>query len=158
MSASDKASGKSQSITITSDRGRLDEKEIERMLKEAEEFAESDRIAREAVEARNQLEAYLYSVRTSVSDTLKDKISAEDKEKVLTKVTDTLSWMEANKNETKEVYDEQRKEVEAIATPVITKAYQASSGGPSSPSNDSSPDADGGDGSSGSGPKVEEVD
>lgn len=156
MSASDKASGKSQTITITSDRGRLDEKEIERMLKEAEEFAESDRIAREAVEARNQLEAYLYSVRTSVSDTLKDKVSAEDKEKVLTKVTDTLAWLESNKTETKEVYDEKRKEVEEIATPVITKAYQSS--GDSSSSPDAGNDGGDGSGASGSGPKVEEVD
>ncbi len=43
MSAEDKASGKSQKITITSEKGRLSEAEIERMVKEAEEFAEQDK-------------------------------------------------------------------------------------------------------------------
>merc|ERR1719223_1817611 len=65
VSAEDKASGKTQKITITSDKGRLSEEEIERMVREAEENADADKEARDQVDAKNQLEAYLYSLRSS---------------------------------------------------------------------------------------------
>ena len=74
VSAQDKASGKSQKITITSDKGRLSDDEIARMVKEAEENAEEDAKAQKRIEAKNQLESYLYSLRNTVDDTLKDKI------------------------------------------------------------------------------------
>ena len=47
VSAHDKGSGKSESITITNDKGRLSEEDIERMVKEAEQFAEEDKIFKE---------------------------------------------------------------------------------------------------------------
>jgi endoplasmic reticulum chaperone BiP len=49
VAAQDKLSGKSQSITITSDRGRLTQDDIDRMVKEAEDNAEADRIAKEKI-------------------------------------------------------------------------------------------------------------
>ena len=63
VGASDKASGKSTSVKITSDKGRLSDDEIERMVAEAEQFAAEDAAAREAVEARNALEGYLYQLK-----------------------------------------------------------------------------------------------
>ena len=140
-------SGKSQKITITSDKGRLGQEEIDRMVREAEENAEVDKAARERVEAKNQLESYLYSLRAS-ADTLKDKISDEDKATLTTTVDQALSWLEEHTTEEKEVYDSKKKEVETIANPIITKAYGAApppEGGPSNP-------PDGGDG-----PTVEEI-
>ncbi len=126
------------------------------MIKEAEENAESDRIAKEKVEARNQLESYLYGLRSTVEDTLKDKISDGDKAKIMQTVTDALSWLETSVSASKEEYDEKRKEVEAIANPIIMQTYKAASSsagtGPAGPSeHDSSDD-------SSSGPTVEEVD
>jgi heat shock protein 5 len=50
VSAQDKGTGKSESITITNDKGRLSEEEIQRMVQEAEEFAEEDRILKEKIE------------------------------------------------------------------------------------------------------------
>merc|ERR1711871_1456788 len=123
VSASDKASGKTQKITITSDKGRLSEEEIARMLAEAEENAEADKEMKQKVEAKNQLEAYLYSLRSSDEDTLKDKLEESDKDTILTTVKESLAWMEENANETKDAYDEKRKEVEGIANPIISKAY-----------------------------------
>uniref|UniRef100_A0A7N0V147 Uncharacterized protein n=1 Tax=Kalanchoe fedtschenkoi TaxID=63787 RepID=A0A7N0V147_KALFE len=55
VTAEDKAAKKSQSITITNEKGRLTEEEIERMVKEAEEFAEEDRMVKEKIDARNRL-------------------------------------------------------------------------------------------------------
>ena len=168
MSAHDKASGKSQKITITSDKGRLSEDEIARMIKEAEENAESDKIVREGIEARNQLESYLYSLRTTIDDTLKDKIDAADKDLISKAITDGNTWLENNTSGTKEIYLEKRKEIEAVAVPIMTKAYGgsgpgggAAEGGGASPDQDqqsgSSP-SDGGGSEDPSGPTVEEVD
>lgn len=163
VSASDKASGKTQKITITSDKGRLGEEEIARMIREAEEFAEADKLLKQKVEAKNQLESYLYSLRTSAEVTLKDKLTETEKETLLTAVKDALAWLEEHPSEEKEAYESKRKEVEAIATPIISRVYSESGGSPpaSSDSTDTSssssgvpPSASGDE----AGPTVEEVD
>lgn len=153
VSAEDKASGKVQKITITSDKGRLSDEEIARMIQEAEENAEADKIVRSRVEAKNQLESYLYSLRHTVDETLKDKIAAEDKEALSTKVTEALSWLEENPSEDKVSYDEKRKEIEAVANPIIAKAYGGTGNDPSG----SSADIPAGSGGDDAGPTVEEV-
>merc|ERR1719174_3474469 len=62
VSAKDSGTGKEEQITITAEKGRLSEDEIERMVREAEEFAKGDKQLRENVEARNQFEAYAYQL------------------------------------------------------------------------------------------------
>lgn len=59
MSAGDKGTGKSESITITNDKGRLSQEEIDRMIAEAQEFAEEDKATSERITARNGLENYV---------------------------------------------------------------------------------------------------
>jgi heat shock protein 5 len=54
VGAEDKGTGKAEKITITNDKGRLSQEEIERMVEEAEEFAEEDRKIKERVDARNR--------------------------------------------------------------------------------------------------------
>ncbi len=146
-------SGKSQKITITSDKGRLGQDEINRMLEEAEKNAEADKALREAVEARNQLEGYLYGLRSTVQTSLKGKIAKEQEEAVSTLVSEGLSWLEAHPSVDKEAYEEKRKEVEAVASPIITAAYNAAAG---TPGGDNS--AAGESGAEPKGPTVEEVD
>ena len=82
VSAGDKGTGKSESITITNDKGRLSAEEIERMVEEAEKYAEEDKATRERIEARNGLENYAYSLKNQVNDEegLGGKIDEEDKE------------------------------------------------------------------------------
>jgi len=135
VSAVDKGTGKSESITITNDKGRLSEDEIERMVKEAEEFAEEDKLVRERVEAKNVLENYLYHVKGQVTDEkeLGKKISEEDKKAVLDAVKEKLEWLEKNATTaTKEDMEEQKAEVEAIVNPITSKLYDAGEGGKSS--------------------------
>lgn len=124
------------------------------MVKEAEENADADRAAKERVEAKNQLESYLYSLRSSVQDTLKDKISDEDKQKITDAVSEALAWVEANSGASKDELENKRKEIEAIANPIITQAYKSSS--PQSPASDSN--SEGSEESDGQGPNVEEMD
>lgn len=66
VKAEDKATKKLWSITITKDKGRLSQEEIERMVKEAEEFAEEDKKVKERIDARNKLETYIYNMKSSI--------------------------------------------------------------------------------------------
>ena len=67
VSAGDKGTGKSESITITNDKGRLSQEEIDRMIAEAQEFAEEDKATSERIQARNGLENYVFSLKVGAS-------------------------------------------------------------------------------------------
>merc|ERR1711918_262159 len=97
--------------------------EIERMVKEAEQFAEEDKKGK--VEAKNSIENYLYSMKNTVTDQKKlgEKISEDDKKTVLDAVEEGIKWVDANVNADEEAYKE--KEVEGVCNPIISKLYQA---------------------------------
>ena len=130
MKAEDKAAKKSESITITNDKGRLSQDEIERMVKEAEEFAEEDKKVKEKIDARNKLETYIYNMRSTIGDKdkLADKIDSDDKEKVESALKEALEWLDDNQNAEKEDFDEKLKEVEEVCNPVIKQVYEKSGG------------------------------
>merc|ERR1712071_723856 len=99
VSAEDKGTGKAEKITITAEKGRLSEEEIERMVQEAEEFAEEDKMVKERIDARNGLESYLYNLKNTLDDEEKgvaEKISEEDKDTLLKAVEDALEWLDDN--------------------------------------------------------------
>ena len=152
ISAADKGTGKVESLTITSEKGRLSEEEIERMVQEAEEFAEQDAAEKNKVQARNELEAYLYNLK-STADNLSEKLEPADKERLLKTVDDALVWLEDNPAATKEEYDAKQKEVEAVANPLIKQAYESANAGGAAPDDDFM-----GEDVDGAGPDVEEVD
>jgi len=135
VQAEDKGTGKHEKITITADKGRLSEEEIERMVREAEEFADEDRMLKEKIEAKNQLEGYAYNMRNTIEDKekLADKISADDRDTIDEAIKETLEWIEEHTEAEKDDYDEQLKKLEQICNPIISKLYQQS-GGPSSSS------------------------
>ncbi|KAH9602467.1 hypothetical protein KSS87_003229 [Heliosperma pusillum] len=128
VTAEDKAANNKQKITITNDKGRLSQEEIDRMVKEAEEFAEEDQKLRERVDARNKLETYTYNMKNTIEDKLADKIDSDDKEKIEAALKDTLEWLEDNHNAEKEELDEKMKELESVCNPVIKQAYEKSGG------------------------------
>jgi heat shock 70kDa protein 1/2/6/8 len=128
ISAHDKGTGKQESLTITSEKGRLSEAEIERMVREAEEFAEEDAKEKAKIQARNELEAYLYNLKNSINDTLKGKLSEDDESRLTKAVDEGLVWLEDNPGTEKDDYDAKQKEVEGIANPILKKAYEASAG------------------------------
>lgn len=84
VTAGDKGTGKAESITITNDKGRLSQEEIDRMIAEAQEFAEEDKATSEKITARNGLENYAFSLKNQVADEegLGGKIDDDDKETV----------------------------------------------------------------------------
>jgi heat shock protein 5 len=84
VTAGDKGTGKAESITITNDKGRLTQEEIDRMVAEAEKFADEDKAIKSKIEARNSLENYAFSLKNQVNDEegLGGKLDSDDKETV----------------------------------------------------------------------------
>merc|ERR1719424_646498 len=128
VGAEDKGTGKAEKITITAEKGRLTEEEIERMVREAEEFAEEDQKVKERVDKRNGLEGYAYNLRNQLNDEEKgiaDKIDDEDKETLEEAIKEVLDWLDDNQEADAEEYEEKQKELEGIANPIMQKVYAA---------------------------------
>merc|ERR1712195_15107 len=130
VAAEDKASGKSEQITITADKGRLSEEEIDRMVREAEEFADEDKNMKERVDARNGLEGYAYNMRNQVNDEEKlgSKISDEDKETIEEAVTEAIDWLDENPEADSEEYKEKLTELEGVCNPIVSQLYGEAGG------------------------------
>jgi len=126
VGAEDKGTGKSEKITITNDKGRLSQEEIERMVEEAEEFAEEDKKIKERIDSRNSLETYAYNMKNTVSDSdkLGDKLEESDKSTIQDAVKEVLEWLDENQEADKEEYEEKLKEIEGICNPIVSQAYQ----------------------------------
>ncbi|CAN0900040.1 Heat shock 70 kDa protein BIP1 [Linum grandiflorum] len=128
VKAEDKAAKKSQSLTITNHKGTMSSQEIEAMVKEAEERAEEDKRVRERVEARNNLESYVYNMKSTIDDGdgVGGKIDSDDKERMESVLKEAMEWMDDNLNggAEKEDYDDKLKEVEDVCSPVINRVYQ----------------------------------
>ena len=143
VSAEDKASGKSEKITITNDKGRLSKEDIEKMVQDAEKYKEEDEKYAKKVEAKNGLENYCYQMKGTV-----EKIEGEDKETVETKVSEILEWLDANQSAEAEEFEAKQKELMDVCAPIIAKMYaneKKEEGGEPEPA-------------SASGPTIEEVD
>ncbi|KAL3672212.1 70-kilodalton heat shock protein [Phytophthora oleae] len=161
VSAVEKSTGKENKITITNDKGRLSQADIDRMVSEAEKYKSEDEANKLRIEAKNALENYAYSLRNSLNDEkLKEKIPEADKKVVDDKVTEVIQWLDANQSSEKEEYESKQKELEGVANPVLQKVYASAGGMPSGVPGgmagaDATPtSASGAD----QGPKIEEVD
>jgi heat shock protein 5 len=154
VSALDKATGKSQKITITADKGRFSQDEIDRMIREAEENAEADNAQRKRVEAKNALESYLYNVKSTMADTtatgLRSKLEPTDVETVETSISGGLQWLDEHASDSEESISAKKAEIEAVVGPIMSKAYQQQAPSEQQP-------AGGDSAASGAGPSVEEL-
>ncbi|RHY63942.1 hypothetical protein DYB30_004637 [Aphanomyces astaci] len=112
VSAEDKGTGKAEKITITAEKGRLSQEEIDRMVQEAEENAEEDKKIKDRIDGRNSLEGYLYNLKNNVEDKLADKIEEGDKDTLLKAVQEAMDWLDENQEADKEDFDAQQKAVE----------------------------------------------
>ncbi|EUC62231.1 heat shock 70 kDa protein [Rhizoctonia solani AG-3 Rhs1AP] len=162
VSAADKTTGKSNRITITNDKGRLSKEEIERMVSEAEKYKQEDEEAAARITAKNSLESYAYNLRNTLQDDkLADKFEAGDKTKLETSVNETIAWLDASQEASKEEYEGRQKDLEAVANPIMSRLYGGGGmpGGAPGGAPGGFPGAGaGGAGHDGDGPSVEEVD
>lgn len=144
VTAEDKGTGNKHKITITNDKGRLNKEQIEQMLKDAEKYKDDDTKNKERIEAKNELEGFVYNMRSTIKND-GVKLSDEDKKKIESTVDETIAWIDSNALATKEAYKEKLDEVMKITNPIIQQMYQQMGGA-------------GANVAAATGPKVEEVD
>ena len=153
VSAAEKSTGKSEKITITNDKGRLNKDDIERMVSEAAAAADEDKVRMERVEAKNGLESYLYNARNSFRDEkAKEKTDAATLEKAEGILKGHMEWLESNPEESTETYKERQKAVEEEIRPMLMAMYgatDASAGAAAAPQPEPTAEPS---------PRVEEVD
>merc|ERR1712144_143850 len=145
VGAEDKGTGASEKITITNDKGRLTEEEIEKMIREAEEFAEEDKLAKERIDARNAFDGYIHSMKSAVEGSgdnkgLGEKMDEDEKETIDDAIKDGQDWLSSNPEADAEEIKEKQKEIEGICSPIIQKYYQGSGGGGESADDDDDDD------------------
>ena len=130
VSAADKSTGKQNKITITNDKGRLSKEEIDQMVKDAEKYRDEDDKQKDKIQAKNSLEGFAFNLKQTLDDpALKDKISAEDREKVLAKADETIKWLDNNQTAEKDEYEYKQKELQEVSNPIMTKLYQSGAAG-----------------------------
>ena len=131
VSAEDKGTGNKEKITITNDHNRLTPEDIEKMIKDAEKFADEDKRVKEKVEAKNELESYAYSLKTQLADKEKlgGKLSDDDKKAVEEAVEKAIKWLDSNADAEVDELKAQKKELESVVHPIVSKIYQ-NAGGP----------------------------
>ena len=128
VNAADKSTGKSEKITITNEKGRLSQEDIDKMIRDAEKYKQDDDANFERVDARNRLETTVYGYKNTVDD---EKVSAvipeEAKKEFSAKMDEVLAWMEANQTAEKDEYDAKTRELEEYVKPLMEQ-FQAAGG------------------------------
>ncbi|KAI3386423.1 hypothetical protein SNEBB_000930 [Seison nebaliae] len=145
VSAEDKGTGNKNNIVINNKQNRLSEEEIERMIKQAEQFATEDKALKEKVDAKNELESYAYSLKTQLNDKEKlgGKLSDEEKKTIEDAADEQIKWLEANAQAEVDELKEHKKKLEEIVAPIMTKLYgQAGGQAPPPPQQQQSEDDD----------------
>jgi len=119
VTAKDLGTGKSQSITIQNDTG-LTDKDIERMVREAEENAESDRLLKEEADVRNEADQLIFATKKALED-LGDQVDASDKTEAESQMKDLE---EALKGTDIEKIKAKKDALNTTAQGLATKAYE----------------------------------
>jgi L1 cell adhesion molecule like protein len=127
VTAKEESTGKTNNIKITNDKGRLSKEQIEEMVKAAEKYKEEDEKQKAIVEARNDLENYLYGVKNSIATKAEgappnfDEVKGE----IDPIVEEGMKWFEENPKETAEVYKNKQKEYTEKIQPLLMKLQGA---------------------------------
>jgi heat shock protein 5 len=126
VGAHDKGTGKKEAITITNDKGRLTQEEIDRMISDAEKFADEDKKVKERVDAKNAFDNYMHSMKTTVEGSgdnkgLSEKLDDDEKTQIQDALKDGQEWLMSNPEADAEEIKEKHKEVEGVCVPIVTK-------------------------------------
>ena len=122
IEATDKGTGKAQKITITNDKARLSQEDIERMLQEAEQYKDDDNLVKETIETKNTLEALVYQTKSSIeNEEIKSKLDESEIQTVTDIITETELWLDDNHS--KEEYENKTTEINGSLNPIMMKIY-----------------------------------
>merc|ERR1712048_1014907 len=131
VKAHDKGTANEEEITITADKNRPSQEEVEEMIRTAAQFEEEDKRMRETVEARNQLEGTAFSLLSQIDDDEKlgGKLSEEDKDTIREAAEEATSWVSDNPDAELEDYKEKLQELNEIVQPIVSDLYEGGEGG-----------------------------
>ncbi|BCS83166.1 heat shock 70 kda protein-like protein [Cotonvirus japonicus] len=124
VTACDKSSNKTKNITITNNKNRFSEEEIQRLIQEAKEFEDEDNKKKAAIDAKNELENYIHSVKqTLAEESVNQIIDPESKSKVETLCSELSQFVDVHPNDEQGTYDLKRRELEDLWNPIAVKIY-----------------------------------
>ena len=137
VTAEDKASGNSEKIVITNDKGRLSKEEIEKMVQDAEKYKEEDEAYEKKVQTMNNFEAMVYGARTTA-----ESLPEEDKSTLDEKINEMITWIDNNRTAEIDEIEHKQQEFTQVLAPFMNAGAGAEAEKPSPPG----------------GPTIEEVD
>jgi len=100
------------------------------MIKEAEKYADEDKATKAKIDAKNQLENYIYQMKRSIEDKdkLAEKLSDEDKTTIKEALNESQEWFNANDDAETEDLETKLKELQQICDPIVSKVYKGQGG------------------------------
>ena len=130
VTAVEKTTNMKISTKIEKGSSKLSSEDIDRMVNEAEKYKVQDEEQKSRVEAKNQLESYVFQLRNTLNDeSITSKLSSEDMNAMKQIVDSTISWLESSYDiQEKEVYQSKQKEVESIVNPIFANLSQSTNG------------------------------
>ena len=122
VSALEKSSGNKKDITITNDKGRLSQEQIDEMISNSEKYKEEDDKIKLKIEAKNDLENYIYSFKNSINE---NKNLDDDMKKESLEILDKgLKWLDENDDMDTEEYKNKKNELEEKMKPIVANMYE----------------------------------
>jgi len=130
--AADQGTGNEEAITITADKNRPSDEEIKEMIESAKRFEEEDRIVRDTVQARNELESTAFSLLSQIDDEEKlgGRLEDDDKETIREACEEVNEFISDNPDADLEDYKEKLNELQELVNPIVEAAGGDMGGGP----------------------------
>jgi len=120
VTAENKASNNKETITINAQEARLSEEEREEAIRAAEEWASEDEKTKMAVQSRNNLEMLIYTAKSNLGkDETKERLTDEERKELKKAIKEAIEWLESNPDEDSEVYEDKRKELSQVLSPIM---------------------------------------
>jgi len=121
VSACEKSTGKEHKITITNDKGRLSDDDIQRMVDEADSFKEQDDLMRKKVDSKNNFENMIYHLKSTLDkDEIKQALPEDKLDQAKSKVDEFQQWLYSNESASAEEFDAKKNELEEFAKEFMT--------------------------------------
>merc|ERR1719510_1888153 len=130
VKAADKGTGNEEEITITADKNRPSDEEINEMIESAKRFEAEDKRLRETVETRNQLESQAFSLLSQIDDEEKlgGKLSEDDKETIREACEEVTQFIQENPDADLEDFKEKLQELQELVNPIVSGVYEGGDG------------------------------
>ena len=122
VSAVEKSTGQTNKITVANDKNRLSKDDIDRMVRDAEQFREEDERQQSRIAAKNSLESFCFHAKATAEQ--EGKIQAADRAAIQAKCSEILDWLDANPLADQTEYELKYKELESLCHPIFAKQYQ----------------------------------